>query len=66
LIRSPWAASQRFAALRSQSCLAVPSGQDRLRREVETIFDDRLQQRHGKVALQVGLPIDREQLLGRP
>ena len=38
------------------------SGQHRLGRQVEPVVDEAVQQRHGKIALQVGLLVDREQL----
>src|SRR6202034_3659641 len=44
-------------------CVNDPrSGQDRLRRQVEPVVDVAVQQRHGEVALQIGLLVDRKQL----
>src|SRR6185312_17156316 len=39
------------------------SGQDRFRREVETILNIAMKQRHREIALQIGLLVDRKQLL---
>ena len=53
-------ASQRRVDI---GCVDDPrSGQHRFGREVESIIDEAVQQRHGKIALQVRLLIDREQL----